>query len=386
MNRISLLLALGVSAAAFSVTAQEQSTLDSRPATPTTSENSRDADDVLRSLGLTIGSGVKIAKDKKQDPQLHGGYYVVFGKADADWRITRIETAKTPVSDFSHVEVLFFNKSLTYVEPDYRDGLVNPKTQRFSCWTGVLRSRKDNGASDYNPCESSLTSTVDARIGHQAMLAVFSLGTSLLTGTTFRDVAVDNTKVLALIQESNVLPQLRERVEADNLAIYRNAFSRARTSGELDALIRRYANNDPDGLIPPAMERRDRLAIKEAEAQEKRRQSEIDQSRRNTLAVQTKGARICKSVEATFNADTGARIYSAYGYKPVTRPIPGTVTVTGFTEGISWDRLQIRAGSIRHTSPSGKRVDLETFEDGDVGASIRPGTVFWDSLSKWNPC
>lgn len=389
-------------------------------------------DAAARAMGITIGNSLLPAKRKV------AGHYAVFEKTDGTWKVLSIDTAPQPVADFATREILFFSGDLSYVEPDFRDGNINQKSKQFECWTGALQTSKSQHRTVYNPCDSSLTSTVDARLGTQAMLTVFSLGTNLLTGTTMRDVAVDQTKVLALLQQTNVLGQLKEQKEAKERQAYQDAFTNARTATALNAFIQRYSNNDPDGLVPKAtekltqaslndyrmafdaaqssaalntfiqryqtndpdklvpkaIERRDLALVSERQAAEQQRQSnareaermqklQADERRRLATALQAPGTKICASYQGTREEYAGAMLF---GHIPLTDKIPGSYTVIGFTEGISGNRLQIRTGSIRHINRSGNFVMMNSLTISEIGVTVQPGTVFWDNMSNWTPC
>lgn len=385
-----------------------------------------------RAMGITIGNSLESTKSRV------AGQYVIFEKTDNGWKVVSIDTAPRPVTDFASREVLFFSSDLSYVEPDFRDSNINQKSKQFECWTGALQTSKSQHRSVYNPCDSSLTSTIDARLGTQAMLTVFSLGTNLLTGTTMRDVAVDQAKVIALLQQTNVLGQLKQQKEVKERLAYQEEFSKARTTNALNAFIQRYSNNDPDGLvpkateklaqasindyrsafdsaqsssslntfiqryqtndpdklIPKAIERRDLALASEQQAAEQQRQSnareaermqklQADERRRFATALQTLGTKICASYQGTREEYVGVMMY---GHIPLTDKIPGSYTVIGFTEGISGNRLQIRTGSIRHINRSGNAVMMNSLTISEIGVTVQPGTVFWDNMSNWTPC
>ena len=349
-----------------------------------------------------------------------------------------IDTAQHPVTDFGSREILYLSGDLSYVEPDFRVWAINNKKTRFKCWTGLLQTRESQAREDYNPCDSSLTSMADAQLGAQAILTVISLGTNLLTGTSVREVEVDKAKVLALLQQTNVLGQLKEQREAKKRLAYREEFSKAQTASALNAFIQRYSNNDPDGLvpkatanlaeasvndyrtafdsaqtssvlnafiqryqtndpdklIPKAIERRDLALISERQAAEQQRQTNaqeveriqkrlVDERRRVNAALQTPGTKVCASYLGTREEYAGLIV----GNVPVTNKIPGTYIVTGFTEGFSVNRLQIRTGTIRHTNRTGTTVIINSpLTISGIGVTFQPGTVFWDDLGNWMPC
>ena len=239
-------------------------TADNIKAAENTNSN---VDDSLKELGLTIGTGLK---DRS-------GYFASFEKQDSDWNLTDISTKRPPVTDFSRQEVLVFSNSLRRVQPDFRTYIADSKNRKFLCWTGAFRTRNDNATTDYNPCESSLTSTSKFHLSEQVLLTVVTAGLYSATGTSSRDVVVDKEKVLALIQQTGVLDRLREKKASAKqerfLSSYRTLFSTAKTSAQFDAFVQKYSDNDPENLIPQAVARREELNKKEAE-ESRRRQIE----------------------------------------------------------------------------------------------------------------
>lgn len=390
------------------------------------------ADAAARAMGITIGNSLESTQGRA------AGHYAVFEKTDNGWKVVSIDTAPRPVADFASREILYFSSDLSYVEPDFRVVLINNKRNRFKCWTGLVHSRESQGREDYNPCDSALTSTVDAQLGAQAILTVATLGMNVLTGTSIREVAVDQSKVIALLQQTNVLGQLKEQKEAKERQAYQDAFTNARTATALNAFIQRYSNNDPDGLVPKAtekltqaslndyrmafdsaqsssalnafiqryqtkdpgnlvpkaIERRDLALVSERQAEEQQRKLSAQEAERNqkrladerrkiNAALQTPGTKVCASYLGTRDEYVGVMV----GNIPMTNKIPGTYIVTGFTEGVSGNRLQIRTGSIRHVNRSGTTVTMNSpLTIGDIGVTLQSGTVFWDNMSNWTPC
>lgn len=394
----------------------QSASADELPSNPETDES-------LRALGVTIGNGMN------GNPK-RGGYYVLFEKTAGNWKISAIETRQLPVEKPADKEILFFSMGLDLVEPNFRDWELSKTTGQITCRSGMINKR-NSGRSSYNPCDSSLTSTIDAKVGTQAVLTVLSLGLNVLTGTGVRDVAVDKTKVLALLEETKALERVREKKAADDRQAYLNAFTNAKSSSALNAFIQRYTDNDPDELVPQAIELRD-----QAKANEYRRAFEnattvaaLDaaiqryqgndpegliskalERRKLLYAAEQKEAQI-QAVKATYqqmveagrlrqridsvkvigtkicNSEIGVRheyqgLIGPNG--PVTRPVAGIIKVTGFTEGVSGDRVQIRAATIVHTNQTGNAVHSNSYEF--RGIRIAPGQIFWDEAANWAPC
>lgn len=381
-----------------------------------------------RSQSLTVGDGLSRSNRLP-------GYYVVFEKKESGWAVGDISTAAREIPDFSEREILYFSKDLSYVDPEFSDVAVDPKSGRFRCMTGVLRTKGDNHTSRYNPCQSSLTKTIDAKLGANATLAVASLGISLLTGTTVREMAVDKAGVLALVQQTDVLERLQKMNAAEELLAYQQAFNKAKSITALSAFITRYSNNDPEGLvaqaierreiavakdyrgglanaststtldayiqryqgndpynlIPKAIERRDQLRIEErkvaenerlrrAADEEQRRKLEMESRNRMLAILKTPGTKICNGYDGLLERNLGA--VTMYG--PVTKKISGRYTVLAVTEGAAGSRLQFRVSTIYHTSTSG---DTTTMNALTVGSNtFQPGAVAWDDIANWSVC
>lgn len=231
-------------------------------------ENTTKIEESLKSLGLTIRSGGAPRAD---------GYFGLFEKQESGWKLTDISTSRPAITDFSRQEVLLFSDDLGSIQPDFRTSKYNSKRDDFECWTGALRTRKDNATTDYNPCESSLTVTSNFNVVGNVAGHIFTLGLLLPTGMSSRNVVVDKEKVLSLLQQTGALDRVREKkvtVERERFTkAYRNTFASAKMSSQFDAFVRKYSGNDPENLVPQAIMRRDELSLREAE-ERKRRETE----------------------------------------------------------------------------------------------------------------
>lgn len=402
--------------AALLLSAQPVLAADVLPSNPET-------DSALQSLGITVGSG--LSRYGQRD-----GYYLVFEKDGSGWRLASIENRARQIDKLSNKEILFVSRDIREVEPDYRDGEISPKTTQFTCRSGMINQEK-SGKRNYNPCDSSLTPTIDYKVGTQALLTVATLGLNVLTGTGVRDVAVDKTKVLALLQETKALDRVREEKAADDRRTYLDAFAKAKSTSALNAFIQRYSDNDPDGLVPQAIERRDlakgneyrrafdnattvaaldsfmqryqgndpdnliskamerrKVALAEEQKNKQREEAqaaysqlvEAGKQKQRLAAVRTIGTKICNSSTGTRNQYMG--LVNPEG--PVTRPVTGMIVITGFTEGHSGEKLQIRTASITHTDQYGKVTNGDYYDL--RGIRVMPGNVFWDEAVNWRPC
>lgn len=102
----------------------------------------------------------------------------------------------------------------------------------------------------------------------------------------------------------------------------------------------------------------------------------------NTKLVTTAGTRVCKE------ADGAANEYAGYSYQgqPQYRQIPGTVVVTGYSEGASAGKIQIRVASIVHRRLQAPGRDTVVNEVTYNNATLRPNSLFWDDSRSWKPC
>jgi hypothetical protein len=377
---------------------------------------------------LTVGDG-------QSRPKRLPGYYVIFEKNDSGWTIRDINTASREISDFANREVLYFSKDLTYVDPEFKDAAFDPQTGQFKCMGKGLKTSRGEWKRNYNPCQSSLTTTMDDHLGVNATMAVVTLGLNLLAGAVARDVRVDKGKVLDLVQQTDILERLRKTNAAEDLLAYRQAFERAKSAGALAAFINRYSNNDPealvpqaierrqivvandyrrgadastsaaldayiqrfqgndpDNLIPKAIQRRDQLRIEEYKAaenlrirlaadEEQRRKQEMEYRNKMLSTLKTPGTKICNGYEGNLERHTGAVMM---GNIPVMEKIPGRYTVMATTEGASGSRLQFRVSTIYHTSTSGATTTMNALTVGSN--TFQPGAVAWDDISNWIVC
>jgi hypothetical protein len=247
--------------------------MDSDRAQHESGDTNTKPDEALKRLGLMIGAGSKIDVASVQMIKLHndtglkitraGGFYASFEKQSAGWKLTGISGIRPSVTDFSRQEVLYFSKDIKSVEPDFRTFIPAQSNGDFQCWTGVLRSRKANATTDYNPCESSLTTMSHFDTAAQVMFTTVTLGLFSATGTSSRQVVVDKEKVLGLIQETGTLEQLQKIKAELEISTYRKAFVSATTLDQLNEFINKYSGHDPENLIPNAIKRRDELHSRE---------------------------------------------------------------------------------------------------------------------------
>ncbi|WP_141104046.1 hypothetical protein [Noviherbaspirillum denitrificans] len=158
---------------------------------------------------------------------------------------------------------------------------------------------------------------------------------------------------------------------------YKRSYENARSVDAIDQFIRRFARNDPDGLIPKL---RDRLRTISGAAGDKERGKE-DSKSVVALRIKEIGADICNNHRGTSKAVTG----SALGEPVYGQSREGVIAIIGNTEGVSADRIQIRVNRIRFVD-EGNFTSLDLGSTDYNGKRLVPGTVFWDSAKNWSTC
>jgi hypothetical protein len=95
--------------------------------------------------------------------------------------------------------------------------------------------------------------------------------------------------------------------------------------------------------------------------------------------VRVVGAKICKSVPGTWKRALGTALgQTVYGNEQAT-----TYFVTGFTEGTSGTRIQIRIAGIQAPLASAEFQNVDRI-DGDTVLAVN--NVIWDDSANWKPC
>lgn|GEM_PF-5969002 len=93
------------------------------------------------------------------------------------------------------------------------------------------------------------------------------------------------------------------------------------------------------------------------------------------------GSKICMSGSGTARKPAGVVVSG----KPYYQAVSGEFQLTGFTEGLSGRRIQIRISGIKFLQAANyETLNLEEFDY--AGSSIKAGSIIWDEVSNWNPC
>ncbi len=234
----------------------------------------------LNEWGLTIGDSL----------QPLNGPYVHLRKEDGKWKFEQFTSKgeSAPVKNFTSDEVLQFSADFTRVQPDFRVWLQpSSKTNVYLCLTAGLKKEEGNTRSDYNPCDSSLTSVSDSQVTSNVLLSVIALGTRSIR----RQVVIDPVKVVSLLEESQLIQKVMDLRTERWLSQYRNQFTAIDSTRDIESFVSQYASKDPENLLPQANAKREMMLAKDAErarAQEiaanERREASEQESRRRQAA------------------------------------------------------------------------------------------------------
>lgn len=198
------------------------------------------------------------------------GYYALIEKINGHWKVVSIDS--TPISnrDNNDQEVLFINRSLRSIAPSFDSGMYTG--DRTECVPlAQMRERKR-----YWLCNSYFSSI---EIGMSMGRNIVSCALTLCLGAGIWE-ELDRGKIQQVVIESDLLNIVKKRIAAEDRSDYLAMFSNAlmsNDSGQLEAFIGRYRNNDPDGLVSRAADQV--RAIKETDAMYSKLTSEIDHAK-----------------------------------------------------------------------------------------------------------
>ncbi|HEY8095877.1 MAG TPA: hypothetical protein VIE65_07235 [Methylobacter sp.] len=197
------------------------------------------------------------------------GYYAVVEKIDGRWHlVSSLQTQPITNRDNDQQEILFVNRNLRSIAPSF-DPRVNTG-ESTECTPYIQDNRV------YGLCYSYFgTSDIGTSIGRNIVSCALTL--CLAAGT--REI-LDHEKVQEVVIESDLINVVKKRIAAEDRSDYLAMFSNALKSndaGQLEAFIGRYRNNDPNGLVPQAVDRI--RTIKETDAMYSKLTSEIDHAK-----------------------------------------------------------------------------------------------------------
>ncbi|HNB19459.1 MAG TPA: hypothetical protein PLY05_07505 [Agitococcus sp.] len=199
-------------------------------------------------------------------------YYITIKEVNNHWDINSINKDFMTPDDYKSVEILGVSEDLKTIKPAFQK-YYGGKKGSFACSKGgeeYTRQRAPDVPNVYNPCESKLTSVNKTKaIVSNTFNTAFRLGLNIATGQVVYSVDTDKAKIKEIIQETQLLEKLKNYIHEQKLASYREEFKTAYSSKKLQSIIEKYQGNDPENLIPSAIERKKTLELKEADEQQK---------------------------------------------------------------------------------------------------------------------
>lgn len=238
-----------------------------------------------KTIRLPIIEQMKVGNGTIQKMPYSPGYYAIFENGSDGSRFREVTISRPPtIKEFQKQEILYITRNLEFAEPDFRDKAHPEKNGEFTCMSGVLRTRRDNNTTDYNPCESTLTDK-SFNAAKSATFAVLTLGLGAVTGTGSSTMTVNSEKVKSIIgidvmeavvkltvsadcateyskiescravQEkfsSVISEELTDHISKGRLAQYRGLYAKAKTSTELEKFRTSFAGDDMELLAVKA--------------------------------------------------------------------------------------------------------------------------------------
>lgn len=181
-------------------------------------------------------------------------------------------------------------------------------------------------------------------------------------------------------RDHRALQQSMHQAEAaaQNNREYQSLSSDTLSIQQLQSLIARFQNDDPENLMPHA---RARLAEMLDE-----RNKEIEQTRalkRRNLENKHIGDQICLFDDSTsMNVPTGIYVFGEQQY----RKVNGLTKVVGFVEDISGKKIKIRVSWIVFKSYTGMEQNLDSMTNYKGGTELKVDSIIWDSIYDWDGC
>jgi hypothetical protein len=167
-------------------------------------------------------------------------------------------------------------------------------------------------------------------------------------------------------------------IEAKNKKEYQSLSSDMLSIEQLQNLIERFKNNDPERLVPHAQAR---LAVLIDNTNKKNEMER--EARRRMLENKHIGDQVCHfDTTAEMNQSTGIRILGREQYEKVS----GVNKIIGFVENINGMKIQIRISGIIFKSYMGGERNVDSYTNYKGGSEIRVNHIIWDSLYDWEGC
>lgn len=168
------------------------------------------------------------------------------------------------------------------------------------------------------------------------------------------------------------------KIEAQNKMDYQSLSSDTLSIDQLQSLIARFKNNDPERLLPHAKARLSSLI----DARNKKIELAREEKRRR-LENKHIGDQVCHfETTAEINQSTGFRVLGREQYEKVN----GVSKVIGFVEGVSGMKIQIRISGIVFKGYMGGERNVDSFTNYKGGTELKVNHIIWDSLYDWEEC
>ncbi|NOU12729.1 MAG: hypothetical protein HOO92_02000 [Methylococcaceae bacterium] len=175
------------------------------------------------------------------------GYYALVERTNGHWALASpLQDSPITHRQNDEQEILFVNRRLNSVAPNF-DLRVNSR-EAADCTPYIQIGHL------YTLCNSYF-STIDP--GTTFGKNIVSCLLTLCLGAGTRNI-LDHNKVQQVVIEIGLIDLAKSQIAKENLVNYRKEFSyalKARDVDLLESLIAKYANSDPDGLIPIAKDR-----------------------------------------------------------------------------------------------------------------------------------
>lgn len=177
------------------------------------------------------------------------GYYALLDNQSGHWRVLGDLSKKRLTRQSDSQEVLFINHRFRSIAPVFDKGL---NTHGANC-TPYIHNKLW-----YWVCTSQFSSV---EIAETIGINIVSCALTLCLGAGSR-VELDHDKVAEAVIQSNLIQLAETKISNEKKGEYLSDFSRAMKSRDVDELeffISKYRGQDPDNLIPEAIDRIDSI-------------------------------------------------------------------------------------------------------------------------------
>ncbi|WP_419662305.1 WD-40 repeat domain protein [Desulfosarcina variabilis str. Montpellier] len=135
---------------------------------------------------------------------LKDGYYVLIEKSDENYYVKKISDQPIKKRLNERQEILFFNKTLDYMQPYFEKiEYYNKEVGTFECTPFLDDSSAE---SDYTPCNSDLmTANIGMSLGKNIVAAITTFGVA-----SGAHKAVDQEKLAEILEKSDILDRVNK--------------------------------------------------------------------------------------------------------------------------------------------------------------------------------